>query len=142
MAAAKEGDKVKVHYTGKLKDGQVFDTSRERDPMEFTVGKGEVIPGFDAMLPGMSPGETKSSDVSSEQAYGNYRPDMIAEVERDKLPKDLDLKVGEKLQLKQPQGPPMIVIVSGLSEKTVTLDGNHPLAGKDLTFEVELLEIV
>lgn len=141
MAAAKQGDTVKVHYTGKLEDGTVFDTSREREPLEFTIGEGKVIPGFEAAVVGMEAGKSRSTTVPPEQAYGERRTDRILTVERDQFPDDLDPQVGQQLEVKQPDGQAVPVTVARVSDTDVTLDANHPLAGRELTFEMELVEI-
>lgn len=142
MAEAGVGDKVKVHYTGKLGDGTVFDTSDGREPLEFTIGSGEVIPGFEQAVVGMNPGEQLSSDVAAEDAYGERRDDLVFALEREQLPEELDLEVGQRLQLRQQDGNTFQVTVADLDEQSVTVDANHPLAGRELTFEIELVEIV
>ncbi len=140
--SAKRGDTVRVHYTGRLEDGTVFDTSLGRDPVEFILGAGQVIPGFEDAVVGMTPGETKAVKVLAEQAYGLYRPELVLEISRDEVPPDLDLEVGLQLVLREPQGPLIPVTVTNLTESTVTLDANHPLAGQDLTFDIQLVEIL
>ena len=142
MAQAKSGDTVKVHYTGRLDDGSVFDTSAERDPLEFTIGAGNVVAGFDQLVLGMSPGESRTQTISAEQAYGPHRKEMAVEVPREEVPPDLKPKVGDQFQLQADGGRTIRVRVTKVSGTSVTMDGNHPLAGKDLTFEVELVEIV
>ncbi|HID85919.1 MAG TPA: peptidylprolyl isomerase [Anaerolineae bacterium] len=142
MAEAKYGDTVRVHYTGKLEDGTVFDTSLGRDPVEFVLGAGEVIPGFEEAVVGMTPGESKTVEVLAEQAYGPYLAELVLEVDRSAVPLDLDLEVGMQLVLRQPQGRMIPVTVTKLTESRVTLDANHPLAGKDLTFDIQLMEVV
>jgi peptidylprolyl isomerase len=141
MAQAKQGDKVKVHYTGSLADGQVFDSSVEREPFEFVIGKGMVIPGFENGIIGMKEGETKNISIPAENGYGPYRNDLVGIVDRSKLPPQIDLKVGMMLQLRAPDGNAMSVMIKEIVEDRVTLDLNHPLAGKDLIFEVKALEI-
>ncbi len=141
MAKAKQGDTVKIHYTGTLEDGSVFDSSREREPLQFTLGSGQVIPGFDEAVTGMETGDSKTTSIKSDEAYGPYREEMVADVEREKFPPDIDPQVGQELQLMQENDQPMIVKVIEVADSKVTLDGNHPLAGKDLTFELELVEI-
>jgi len=141
MAQAKEGDTVKVHYTGKLKDGTVFDQSAGKEPLEFTIGEGRVIPGFEEAVKGMEPGQSKTVEVSSEEAYGPRRDEMILQVDRSRLPEDLDPEVGQQLQSHQENGQTVILTVTDVSEQEVTLDANHPLAGQDLQFEIELFEI-
>ncbi|RLB07333.1 MAG: peptidylprolyl isomerase [Deltaproteobacteria bacterium] len=142
MAKAKEGDIVKVHYTGKLKDGNVFDSSRDGEPLELILGAGQVIPGFESAVIGMSPGEVKTFEISAEEAYGPYREELVLEIDKGRVPEDLNLEVGQQLVLRQAQGEVVRVTVTDISEETVTLDANHPLAGEDLIFEVQLVEIV
>jgi len=141
VAKAKEGDTVQVHYTGKLKDGTVFDTSQDREPLSFTIGEQRVIPGFENAVVGMEPGDTKTEELAPEQAYGEHREDMVMELDRDQLPDNLDPKVGQQLQLRMQNGQEVPVVITELGEESVTIDANHPLAGKDLVFEIELVEI-
>ena len=138
--AVKTGDRVKVHYKGSLADGTVFDSSEGRDPLEFTVGKGEMIAGFDKAVNGMSVGQTKTVTIPSDEAYGPRQNDMILQVPKSQLPPGMSPKVGDMLQIQQPNGRPVPVTVTEISSTTITLDGNHPLAGKDLTFEIKLEE--
>ena len=142
MAKAKNGDTVKVHYTGTLEDGTTFDSSKERDPLVFEIGAGNVIPGFEQVVEGMSPGETCTETIPPDQAYGERRDEMTIVVERKRIPDGLELKVGQMIQVKGPDGDTTPVSVIEITESKVTLDANHPLAGKDLSFEIELLEIV
>jgi peptidylprolyl isomerase len=142
MEQAKRGDTVKVHYTGTLQDGTIFDSSREGEPIEFTIGTGEVIPGFEEAVVGMAPGESKRQLIPASEAYGQPRPDLKVEVDREMVPEELNLFVGQELEIEDQEGHVNNVVVSGLSDKTVTLDGNHPLAGKDLHFHIELVEIL
>jgi peptidylprolyl isomerase len=142
MSQAKMGDTVKVHYTGTLDDGAVFDTSAEREPLEFTIGSGQVIPGFDIALIDMLPGESKVLTIPAEEAYGERSEELVAEIERERLPEGLELEIGQQLQLGLADGQEAVVMIVDLSDTTVTLDANHPLAGLDLTFEIELVEIV
>ncbi len=142
MAQAKEGDTVRVHYTGKLGDGTVFDTSDESEPLEFTIGKGQIIPGFEQAVVGMKPGETKTTTIPPEEAYGSRREDMTLTVDRGQFPEEIKPEPGQQLQIQQPDGRAAIVVVSGVSESTVTLDANHPLAGQPLTFEIRLVDVV
>ncbi|WP_013324609.1 FKBP-type peptidyl-prolyl cis-trans isomerase [Gloeothece verrucosa] len=141
MAQAKQGDQVKVHYTGKLDNGEIFDSSVERTPLEFSIGKQEVIPGFEEAVIGMSPGDSKTVKIPSEEAYGPYYEELVMVIEREQIPPDLELEVGQQLQIQQETGQTIPVIVRELSEDDVTLDANHPLAGEDLTFEIELVAI-
>jgi len=141
MATAEKGSTVKVHYTGKLEDGTIFDSSKERAPLEFTIGEGTVIPGFEAAVIGMQTGESKSATLPPEEAYGERRSDRLLTVDREQLPDDLDPEVGQQLELKQPDGRKVPVTVARVSDSDVTLDANHPLAGRELAFEMELVEI-
>ena len=142
MAQAKHADTVKVHYTGKLEDGTVFDTSINRDPLQFTIDEGRMIPGFEQAVEGMNPGESKTTKVPADQAYGPHHKEMVLVVDRSQLPVDLKPEVGQQLQILQADGQTIVVTVTDASESSVTLDTNHPLAGKDLTFDIQLIEIV
>ncbi len=142
MEKAKADDTVKVHYTGKFEDGTVFDSSAERDPLEFTLGKGMVIPGFEAAALGMSPGERKTVKIPAEEAYGPRREDMVMELERGCMPPEIDPQVGQILQIGQSRDQMLQVVVAEVTEDSLILDANHPLAGKDLVFEIELVDIV
>jgi FKBP-type peptidyl-prolyl cis-trans isomerase 2 len=142
MAQAKKGDTVRVHYTGKLEDGTVFDTSRNRHPLQFTIGNGQVIAGFEQAVAGMTIGESKTTVIPIEQAYGPRRDDMIVTVNRDQLPPGLNAAVGQRLEITQEDDQVMLVTVAGITESSITLDANHPLAGKALTFDLELVGIV
>ncbi len=142
MAQAKSGDTVKVHYTGKLENGTVFDTSINRDPLRFTIGEGQVIPGFEQAVVGMNPGESKTTKVPVDKAYGPHRKEMVMAVNRNQFPVHLKPEVGRRLQIRKADGRTIGVTVADVSESSVTLDANHPLAGKDLTFDIQLLEIV
>ena len=146
MAKAKKGDTVRVHYTGKLDDGTVFDSSAGKNTLEFTIGKGQLIAGFEKAVVGLKTGESVTVSVPPEQGYGVHRPEMVAELERSQLPQRLDVKVGQRLQMRQKEGQSkegksLVVEVTGLSGTKVTVDANHKLAGKDLTFDIELVEI-
>lgn len=141
MAEAKQGDTVSVHYTGKLEDDTVFDSSKGGDPLSFEIGSGQIIPGFEEGVIGMSPGDTKTLKIEPEQAYGPYREDQVIEVEKQKLPDDIDPEVGQRLQVQQQNGQTSIVTIKEVEDDTVKLDANHPLAGKDLTFEIELVAV-
>jgi len=142
MATVKDGDTVKVHYTGKLENDVVFDTSNEREPLQFTIGEGRVIPGFEEAVVGMEPGESKTANIPADQAYGPYHEEMVRALDRNQLPPDIELEVGQHLESRSEEGQSFIVTVIDISGSTVTLDANHPLAGKDLNFDIELLEIV
>ncbi len=141
MAQAKHGDTVKVHYTGKLEDGTVFDSSENREPLEFTIGEGKIIPGFERAVIGMSPGESKTEKVPADQAFGPYREELVLEVDRKKISADVELKVGKRLQFRHANGRATQGLVTDVSESKVTLDANHPLARRDLIFNIQLLEI-
>ena len=141
MAKAKNGDIVKVHYTGTLDDGTVFDSSEGRDPLEFTLGQGNIIPGFEKAVLGMEKGQSDKVTIVAEEAYGPYQEEMIFQVGSSEVPEELDPKVGEQLQVRQADGSTVVVTVKEVDEEGITLDANHPLAGKDLTFEIELVEI-
>lgn len=141
MAQAKNGDTVKVHYKGTLADGTVFDSSDGRDPLEFDLGSGQLIPGFEAAVDGMSAGETCSINIASDQAYGPRRDEMVMDVPKSQLPADMQPQVGMQLQAGQGDEQ-FVVMITDVQDETVTLDANHPLAGKDLNFEITLVEIV
>lgn len=142
MAPAKHGDTVKVHYTGKLADGTVFDSSANQEPLEFTIGQGQVIPGFEQAVVGMDSGERRITKVAADKAYGPYFEDMVLVVDRKQLPQEVTLEVGGHLEMRHEDGTTFIVTVKEVTESTVTLDANHPLAGKDLRFDIRLLEIL
>lgn len=142
MSQVKSGDKVKVHYKGTLNDGSVFDSSEGREPLEFVVGSGQVIPGFDNAVMGLAVGESKSVNIPSEEAYGPYQENMVLAIEKDKFPEGLNLTVGEQLQIPSQSGQPIVVVIKEVADDKVTLDANHPLAGEDLNFNIELVEIV
>lgn len=141
MTEAKVNDTVKVHYTGHLYDGTVFDSSFNREPLEFTIGQKMVIPGFEKEVIGMTVGDTKTVSIASADAYGPYLEDLVGSIKRTQIPPNIDLQVGDVLQMHTPDGGHMSVLVKALTDETVTLDANHPLAGKDLAFEINLLEI-
>ncbi|MBM2323062.1 MULTISPECIES: FKBP-type peptidyl-prolyl cis-trans isomerase [Marivita] len=141
MSQVKTGDTVSIHYTGTLSDGSTFDSSAGRDPLEFTVGAGQIIPGLDQAIPGMAVGDTKTVQVSADQAYGERDPNAQQAVPRGEIPADIPLEPGTQLQMQTPTGQVVPVMVAEVTETEVTLDANHPLAGQDLTFDVELVEI-
>ena len=141
MTEVKSGDTVAIHYTGTLLDGTTFDSSEGRDPLEFVVGSGQIIPGLDVALPGMAVGDKKTVDIACADAYGPLNPEMRQSVPREGIPDDIPLEVGTQLQMQTPTGQPLPVMVVEVSEATVTLDANHPLAGKDLRFDIELMRI-
>lgn len=142
MSKAQEGDTVKVHYTGKLDDGSVFDTSENREPLEFTLGQGQLIPGFEKAVVGMEEGNKTTVTIPSDEAYGDRQSELEVQVSLEELPSEIEPKVGMQLQLKQNEsGQAIPVQVTEVTDETVTLDANHPLAGKDLTFDIELVNI-
>ena len=142
MAQAQVGDMVKVHYTGRLADGTIFDTSMEREPLEFTLGGGELIPGFEQAVLGMTAGESKTATILADQAYGPHHAERVIDIERHHLPSDLQPEIGQQLQMTRPDGTTLNVIITTVSETQVTLDANHPLAGQDLIFDITLVEIL
>ncbi len=141
LSKVKDGNTVKVHYKGTLKDGSVFDSSAEREPLEFKLGEGQLIPGFEKAVIGMEEGDKTKVDIPVKDAYGEAREDLVINVPKDQLPDDVEPEVGMQLQVNQPDGQPVPVRVAEISDEELTLDANHPLAGKDLSFEIELVEI-
>lgn len=141
MTEAKPGTTVAIHYTGTLSDGTQFDSSQGRDPLSFTMGEGQIIPGLEAALSGMSVGEAKTVTIPADQAYGPHQAEAIQSVPRDAVPDHLPVAVGTQLQVQSPDGRTLPVTVTALSDTEVTLDANHPLAGKDLTFAVEVVAV-
>ena len=141
MTQAKSGDTVRIHYTGTLDDGTEFDSSRGREPLEFAVGGGQVIPGFDAAVEGMAVGESKSVTIEPDQAYGPRHEQLVQDVPRSALPDDLEASVGMQLQSQAPDGRVMTFVVAAVADESITVDGNHPLAGQPLTFDIELVAI-
>ena len=139
---AKKNDKVKVHYTLKLDDGEVVESSKGVMPMELTIGSGQVIPGFENGVIGMKSGETKTIAIPSEEAYGAHEEKKIFEFSRDRIPDGFDPQVGQVIQMHSPDGKTFPVTVTGITETGFTMDANHPLAGRNLTFELELVEII
>ncbi|HSR71869.1 MAG TPA: peptidylprolyl isomerase [Kiloniellales bacterium] len=142
MQQAQSGDKVRVHYVGTLNDGTEFDSSSERDPIEFTLGQGQVIAGFENAVIGMAPGEQKDVSIPAEDAYGPRHDALVQAVERERIPQEIPLEIGTRLQAAGPGGQPLQLTVVELDEQKVTLDANHPLAGEDLNFKLELIEIL
>ncbi|WP_373516417.1 peptidylprolyl isomerase [Pricia sp.] len=143
MSQVKKDDTVKVHYTGKLPDGQVFDSSVERgEPLKFTMGKGELIPGFESGLIDMKVNEKKTINIPKEEAYGAIREELVQEVPNNQLPEDIKPEVGMGLVSKTQSGKDINLVVKDVKEDSIVVDGNHPLAGKDLTFELEVVEIM
>lgn len=141
MAQAKTGDQVHVHYTGRLDDGTVFDSSQGRDPLTFKLGSGQVIPGFDRAVTGMEIGDEKTVTIEAGNAYGEHRSELIMTVNRENVPPDLDIEVGQRLQLEKDSGEKIRVTVTDVSPDSVTLDANHPLAGHNLTFDIRLVQV-
>ena len=142
MQQAKKGDKVKVHYHGKLTSGETFDSSAGREPLEFEVGSGSVILGFDEGVTGMEVGEKKTINIPVEEAYGSRSDDMMIEFPKDRFPQDVEIEQGMQLMMSNGSGQNIPVIVSEIKESSVILDANHPLAGEELIFDIELVEIV
>lgn len=141
MSKVKDGDTVKVHYTGSLKDGSVFDSSENNEPLEFTLGSGQLIPGFEKAVQELDEGDSTKVTIPVDEAYGKPREDLIISVPKTNLPEDVAPEIGMQLQVNQPDGQAIPVRVTDIGEEEITLDANHPLAGKDLVFEIELVEI-
>lgn len=142
MEQVKDGDVVRVHYTGKLTNGEQFDSSKGREPLEFTVGAGQMIKGFDDAMPGMTVGEKKTINILPGDAYGQKDEQAIIEFPKENIPKDMKLEVGMQLQLRNENGQPFPVTVAEIKDAVIVLDANHSLAGKELVFDIELMEIV
>jgi peptidylprolyl isomerase len=142
MSKAKSGDTVKVHYTGKLSNGTIFDSSEGRDPLQFVIGANQVIPGFEKAVEGMAVGDKEIVDIPVNDAYGPVRPELVSDIDKKDIPDDIDLEVGKPIQVMDAEGNKFVVMVIDITDSHITLDGNHPLAGKDLTFDIELMEIV
>lgn len=141
MSKVKDGDTVKVHYTGKLEDGTVFDSSKEGEPLELTIGAGNVIEGFEKGVIGMERGSSKTVTIPPEEAYGSMNEELVAKVKKENFPENISPAIGEQLQLKQQDGNIVNVTITEIRGDTVTLDANHPLSGKTLIFDIELVEI-
>lgn len=141
MSDAKEGDTVKVHYKGTLEDGTVFDSSRDHEPLEFTLGKGQIIKGFENAVLGMSIGETKTVTIPSNEAYGPRRDELLLKFNKTDFPPDMEPIEGLVLNLRNPDGRTLVARIIEVSGDLVTLDANHPMAGKDLTFKIDLVEV-
>ncbi len=139
--AAAQGDTVKVHYTGTLDDGTVFDSSRQRGPLEFTLGEGQILPKFEQAVTGLEPGQSAQTKIPAAEAYGERQEDRVVEFPREKLPEGMEPQVGQKLQMQGEGGQTTVVTVTDTSAEKIILDANHPLAGQDLSFEIELVEI-
>ena len=141
MSTVKEKDTVRVHYTGKLADGEIFDDSKGREPIEFTLGAGQVIPGFESAVLNMAVNDTKTVNIPAAEAYGEQRPELVQSVPVSELPKEIKPEVGMQLVSQAPDGQEIPLIITEVHADTITVDANSPLAGKDLTFDLELVEI-
>ena len=141
MTTTKSGDKVSIHYTGTLTNGTVFDSSTGRDPLAFTIGSGQIIPGLDKSLPGMKVGDKKKVTIAPGDAYGDHHPDGVIEAPRKEMPEGLIPEVGLQLEMRNPDGQAMPVTITAVTDETVTLDANHRLAGETLIFDFELIAI-
>lgn len=142
MTVVAAGSKIKLHYTGTFDDGEVFDSSREAEPFEFEVGAGQVIPGFDNAVIGMKVGESKQIRLEEEDAYGPYNQEMVFDAEPDQFEAGLNPEVGQQFQTQLEDGTPLVLTVKSVSEGKITLDANHPMAGKTLNFDLELVDIL
>ncbi|GFM31902.1 peptidylprolyl isomerase [Desulfovibrio subterraneus] len=140
MTQVKDGDSVKVHYTGTLNDGTVFDSSRDREPLEFTMGSGMLIPGFESAVLGMGVGNTTKVTIAPENAYGEVNEELVLDVPRSQVPSHITPEVGMMLQLQTEEGM-MEVVIASVNDDSIVLDANHPLAGQELTFEIEVVAI-
>jgi peptidylprolyl isomerase len=141
MKQVENGDTVKVHYTGKLGDGTVFDSSANREPLQFKVGENQVISGFEKAVVGMTPGESKTAEIQADEAFGQHQEGMVIEVAKERFPEGLVPVINQRLKLSQADGQTHTVTVTDVTESSVTLDANHPLAGKDLVLDIQLVEI-
>lgn len=141
MTQAKKGNTVKIHYTGKLQDGSVFDSSSGREPLQFSIGGGQVIPGFEEAVVGMKVGDKKTVEIPCAKAYGERNPSMVMVVDRKHVPEGLNPEIGQRLEMGSPSGEIVIVTVVKADEQNITLDANPPLAGEDLTFDIELVDV-
>lgn len=141
MRKAASGDRIKVHYTGTLGDGDVFDSSKDREPLEFVLGEGQLIKDFEEAVIGMMAGESKTFHIPAEKAYGVYNSELLLEISRETFPENIDPQPGLHLCMQRNEGEMLNVVITTVTEKSVILDANHPLAGKDLTFEIEVVEI-
>lgn len=141
MNQAKSGDTVKIHYTGTLKDGTEFDSSAGREPLQFILGSGKVIPGFENAVEGMAVGDKKTVNIPSEEAYGARREEMVQEFPRTALPDDLEPEEGMALQARNQGGEMINLTITTVNDDSITVDGNHPLAGRALNFDIELVDI-
>lgn len=141
MTKVKSGDKIKIHYTGKFTDNTVFDSTVASEPFEFTIGVGEVIKGMDEGLIGMEIGESKTINIKPDMAYGDVHKDLIFEVDKKEVFEDMEIEVGQKVQIPQEEEEALIVEITKITDDIVIMDGNHPLAGKEIVFDIQLLEI-
>jgi len=141
MENPRYGDTVLVDFVGRLKNGAVFTTSKKEAPLRFTIGKGEVIPGFEQAVLGMKPGETRTAEIDAKQAFGHHRGELVWEVPREKLPDDKQPREGERLQIRRPQREPFLATVRQVKPEGVVLDANHPLAGEDVVFDIRLVAV-
>ncbi|MEL6920185.1 MAG: peptidylprolyl isomerase [Pseudomonadota bacterium] len=141
MTNAQHGNTVHIHYTGRFSDGTVFDTSDGREPLAFELGSGQVIPGLDKAMRGMAVGEKKTVEIPCAEAFGEHHAEGVQEVPRDQMPAEMDPQVGMQLQAEAPNGEAVMLVVTAVANDIVTVDANHPLAGKDLTFDVELVSV-
>ena len=141
MTKAKKGDTVKIHYTGRLQDDSEFDSSSGREPLQFSIGKGQVIPGFEDAVTGMKAGEKKTVEIPCDKAYGERDPSMVLVVDKQHVPAEINPEVGQRLEMGGPSGELIVVNVIEVNDENVTLDANPPLAGEDLIFDIELVEI-
>lgn len=145
MAQAKAGDTVRVHYEGQLSDGTIFDSSLEREPIEFILGQDTVIPGFEQAVIGMEVGESKDISIPPEEGFGDYSEDLVVNIEKTILPPDINPELGMQLEVsseKEEEETPRVFTIADIAEDSITLDGNHPLAGAEIAFKIELLEIL
>ena len=142
MAQAKEGDTVKVHYTVKLGDGTVIGSTSDQEPLKFKIGEGQIIAGFEQALVGMNPGESKTIEILAADAFGPRQEEMVVQIDRQQLPAEVKPQIGEQLQFDREGGGTVTVTVTKVSEESITIDANHPLAGKDLTFDIRFLEVI
>jgi len=142
MAQAKAGDKVRVHYEGQLSDGTIFDSSLEREPIEFILGQDTVIPGFEQAVIGMEAGQSKDVSIPPEEGFGEYSEDLVVNIEKTILPPDINPELGMQLEVSSEEETPRVFTIADIAEDSITLDGNHPLAGAEIAFKIELLEIL
>ncbi len=141
MDLVQEKNNVSVHYTGTLENGEVFDSSRDREPLSFEVGAGQMIPGFEKAVKGMKLNETKKITIEPAEAYGELKPDMVQKISKEQLPPELEVHVGQQLASQMPDGQQIVVTVKDIADDEITIDANHPLAGKTLNFEIEVVDI-